>query len=258
MSLSLETSGSGPELVLVHGWGMNAAVWEGLPAEVSGAYRLSRIELPGHGASPFGPEHADRLGWARACLEVAPPRAAWLGWSLGGLIALQAALRAPERVAALVLLTATPRFVRAPEWRAAVDPQVLAQFHDALVAEPGLALERFLHLQVRGSDFARETLRLLRAELTRRPAPQADALGLGLDLLRAGDLRGALADLGCPSLWVFGERDTLVPVGAARGVSTLRPDAEVCVIRGAAHAPFLSHPEQTAAAIAPFLAASAP
>jgi pimeloyl-[acyl-carrier protein] methyl ester esterase len=258
MSLAVETSGRGPDLVLVHGWGMNAAVWEGMPREITGAYRLTRIELPGHGASPFGPEHADRLGWARACLELAPPRAAWLGWSLGGLIALQAALLAPQRISALVLLTATPRFVRAPDWPAAMDPQVLAQFHDALVAEPKLALDRFLHLQVRGSEAARETLRLLRAELDQRPAPRPEALGLGLDLLRDGDLRDAIPELACPSLWVFGERDTLVPAAASAGVSVLRPDAKVRVIAGAAHAPFLSHPEQTAAAIGPFLAESAP
>jgi pimeloyl-[acyl-carrier protein] methyl ester esterase len=258
MKLSVETSGRGPDLVLLHGWGMNAAVWEGLPREIAGAYRLTRIELPGHGASPFGPEHADRLGWARACLEVAPPRAAWLGWSLGGLIALQAALLAPERVAALVLLTATPRFVRASDWPAAMDPQVFAQFHDTLVAEPKLTLERFLRLQVRGSDSARETLRLLRAELAEQPAPQPEALALGLDLLRDGDLRGALCELACPSLWVFGERDTLVPAAASAGVSALRADAEVRVIAGAAHAPFLSHPEQTVATIGPFLAESGP
>lgn len=139
-----------------------------------------------------------------------------------------------------------------------MEPQVFAQFHDTLVAEPKLALERFLHLQVRGSDSARETLRLLRAELAERAAPRPEALALGLDLLRDGDLRGALCELNCPSLWVFGERDTLVPAAVSAGVSALRPDAEVRVIAGAAHAPFLSHPEQTAAAIAHFLAESAP
>jgi pimeloyl-[acyl-carrier protein] methyl ester esterase len=251
--LATETAGQGPELVLLHGWGMNAGVWAGLPAAITAGRRVTAIDLPGHGASPFDPAWADRAGWAQACLDAAPARAVWLGWSLGGLIALEAALRAPERVAALVLLTATPRFVRAPDWPAAVVPGTLAQFHDTLLADPALTLDRFLVLQLRGSEAARETLRTLRAELATRPPPNPDALDLGLNLLREGDLRERLAALACPTRWIFGARDTLVPAAAGEGIAARLPGAQIDVIPGAAHAPFLSHPRQTAALVAPFL-----
>jgi pimeloyl-[acyl-carrier protein] methyl ester esterase len=250
-ALGARVSRTSPGLVLLHGWGMNTAVWEGLPASLAGA--TIPIELPGHGACPL-PETATGLAaWADACLAAAPERAVWLGWSLGGLVALAAALRAPERVAGLVLMTATPRFIQAEDWPAAMAERTLGQFHDGLLSDPAGTLDRFLALQVRGSAAARETLRTLRRELAARPAPDPRALALGLDLLRDCDLRSGLAELACPSLWLFGSHDTLVPAAVAPGVAALLPSARVVVIRGAAHAPFLSHPEETAALIDGFL-----
>jgi pimeloyl-[acyl-carrier protein] methyl ester esterase len=239
-------------LVLLHGWGMNAAVWEGLPGSLGRA--TTPIELPGHGSCPLPETARDLAAWAEACLAAAPERSVWLGWSLGGLVALAAALRAPERVAGLVLMTATPRFIQAADWPAAMAERTLGQFHDGLLSDPAGTLDRFLALQVRGSATARETLRILRRELAARPAPDPRALALGLDLLRDGDLRGRLGELACPSLWLFGSHDTLVTAAVAPAVAALLPAARVEVIRGAAHAPFLSHPEETTALIDGFLA----
>lgn len=253
MSLSVQCQGLGPDLVLLHGWGMNASVWEGLPTLLTAGRRLWRIELPGHGESPFQLRHDSRAAWADACLEAAPERAVWLGWSLGGLIALEAALRAPERIHALALLTATPRFVRAPDWPAAMDAGVLAQFHDGLLADPAGTLDRFLALQVMGSDAARDSLRTLRREIAQRPAPSPAALEMGLDLLRDSDLRERIGALDCPTLWLFGRRDTLVPALAGEGIASLLPGARQRVVGGAAHAPFLSHPRETGDEIADFL-----
>ena len=240
------------DLVLLHGWGMNAAVWDGCPA-CWGQLNQHRIELPGHGESPF-PAALDSLwAWADACLEAAPEQAVWLGWSLGGLVALAAALRAPKRVAGLILLTTTPRFVRAADWMPAMPEATLDQFHADLAGDPAGTLSRFLALQVRGSESARETLRTLRHELDSRPAPQPAALSLGLDLLRDEDLRGRLPDIRCPALWLFGSHDALVPPKVAERVECLMPGARTRIIAGAAHAPHLSHPNETASAIQTFL-----
>lgn len=253
MSLFADCRGTGPDLVLLHGWGMNAAVWDGLPAALTADRRVWRLELPGHGESPLEPLHDSREAWADACLDAAPRRAVWLGWSLGGLVALEAALRAPERIAALVLVTATPRFASAWDWPAAMDAKNLAKFHDELLADPAGTLDRFLALQVRGGDAALDCLRTLRREVSSRSAPNPAALEMGLDLLRDSDLRERIGVLACPNLWLFGQRDTLVPCAASEGVARLLPGAGQRLIPGAAHAPFLSHREETGAVIANFL-----
>ncbi len=252
-------------LVLLHGWGMNNAVWAGAweaPgqrgfASVGQSLMPCPLELPGHGEQPWDGRCTRLSDWAQSALDRAPDRALWLGWSLGGLVALQAALQAPKRVQALILMTATPRFTQALDWRVAISAETLTQFNAGLLDDPAATLERFLALQVRGSEDARHTLRALRNELAERRAPSAEALSVGLELLREDDLRGPLPDITVPSLWLFGERDTLVPAAVAERIALLMPGARTRVIAGAAHAPFLSHRTLVTDEIRAFLEATA-
>ncbi len=241
------------ELVMLHGWGMHSNVWEAAQPDCWQGLTQHRIDLPGHGQSAFQPELEDLWRWADACLAAAPERALWLGWSLGGLVALAAALRAPKRVAGLILLTTTPRFTQAVDWTPAMAEATLAEFRDGLDGDPSATLARFLALQVRGGTSARETLRALRQAQSARPDPNPAALSLGLEMLADEDLRGRLADIRCPALWLFGSRDTLVPAQVAERVEMLMPGASTAIIAGAAHAPQVSHPRETAAAIGAFI-----
>lgn len=241
MSLYRQQLGCGPDLVLLHGWGMNAAVWEPLLPGLSERFRLTVIELPGHGGSaPAGV--ADLREWAEMCLSATPACAHWLGWSLGGQVALQAALSAPKRVIGLSLVAATPRFVQEPGWPCAMPAETVEQFAAELHGDPHATLSRFLALQVKGAEHGRETLRLLRTELAQRPPASETGLAQGLDLLLHNDLRSELKDLSCPIHWLFGSRDTLVPAALQQKLLEMLPDADIDEIRGAGHAPFLSHP----------------
>jgi pimeloyl-[acyl-carrier protein] methyl ester esterase len=203
MRLHSETLGSGADLVLIHGWGMNGALWGGLAESLAEQYRVTVLELPGHGHSPYEPQASSLEHWAAACLDGAPESAVWIGWSLGGQVAQRAALTAPDRVQRLMVVAGTPRFVQGPEWPHAMDEATLKQFAASLVEDHGQTLGRFLSLQVRGDDDARNMLRLLRQELAKRPQPDPAALEAGLDLLLTVDLREDLASLHCPSLWLL-------------------------------------------------------
>ncbi|MGD8957778.1 MAG: pimeloyl-ACP methyl ester esterase BioH [Chromatiaceae bacterium] len=254
MTLYHRQLGEGPDLLLVHGWGMNAAVWGPLPSELAQRFRVTVLELPGHGASEAA-EVADLADWAARCLEVAPPRAHWLGWSLGGQVALRAALDAPERVAGLTLIATTPRFVQGADWSYAMPIEAFRQFADALAKDPNGALLRFLGLQVQGAEHARETLRLLRRELAQRPTASDTGLQQGLALLMHSDLRAGLAGLRCPSQWLFGSRDALVPAALGDWLGQHLAGSRIEVIAGAGHAPFLSHPGVVMDALVPVVAA---
>lgn len=249
--------GQGAPLVLVHGWGMNAAVWEPLMPALEARFSLTVLELPGHGESPVA-DAADLTEWARLCLSVAPAHAHWVGWSLGGQVAMRAALDAPGRVSGLTLLAATPRFVQAVDWPCAMPIATFRQFAAALAADPNATLLRFLSLQARGDEHARETLKLLRAELAQRPPASRNGLAQGLELLLGSDLRGELQRLACPAHWVFGSRDTLVPLDVRRRIPGLLPGARSEVIAGAGHAPFLSHPQAALDALLRAVGAPAP
>ena len=244
-----KVQGQGPDLVLIHGWGMHAGVWQPWLPLLEQQFRVTLLELPGHGASPL--VGTDLTTWAEACLAVAPPQAVWLGWSLGGLVALQAGLLAAERVRQLCLLTATPCFVQTDDWSAAMPATVFTQFAATLAADPQTTLRRFISLQVRGGAQARQTLRTLQSALTQRPAASLAGLQVGLELLLHTDLRTELAQLSMPLSWLWGGRDTLVPAQVAEHIPRLATNTHQTVLASATHAPFLTDPSACMAWLEP-------
>jgi pimeloyl-[acyl-carrier protein] methyl ester esterase len=86
----------------------------------------------------------------------------------------------------------------------------------------------------------RKLLRPLREGLASRPEPDERALQVGLDLLLNVDLRSELNEIRCPSMWLFGRRDRLVPVAVADEIKTLLPQAQIEIFQHAAHLPMLS------------------
>ena len=94
---------------------------------------------------------------------------------------------------------------------------------------------------MKGAEHARETLRLLRAELAERPPASETGLTQGLTLLLQTDLRTALPNLQCTTQWLLGSRDTLVPLQLGECcVSCCRRQGSM--VDGAGM-PFLSHPD---------------
>jgi pimeloyl-[acyl-carrier protein] methyl ester esterase len=236
--LHVDVQGEGPDLVLLHGWAMHSGIWSDWAQQLSRWFRVYLVDLPGHGDSPCCQRGGGLDDWAGAVLEVVPDGAWWLGWSLGGLVALAAA-RHPGSMRGLALLATSPRFVTAADWPQATDVKVFDEFARQLQADAARTLSRFLSLQVRSADGSGETLRRLRSQLSKKPPAASEALSSGLNFLRQADMRQVLAATELPLFWLLGERDTLVPAGVRHEF----PGVRASVIAGAAHAPFLSHPE---------------
>ncbi len=239
--LHFDVAGDGPDLVLLHGWGMHSGVWGEWLVHLQRYFRVTAVDLPGHGNSRFQGQR-ELEEWVAAVLEVAPARGWWVGWSLGGLVALAAANQARNRFSGLLLLASTPKFVADKDWMHAVPAEVFSQFARQLETDAGRTLARFLSLQVRCAQRGNETLRQLRGDLRSRPAADPGALRAGLRFLQECDLRSAIRGLDMPLFWLLGERDTLIPARLAREF----PGIASTVIPGAGHAPFLSHPQQCA------------
>ena len=241
MSLHVEYLGQGPDLVMLHGWGLHGGIFATIAPALSQHFRLHLVDLPGHGHSPLDGAPADLHGLAGTLLQQLPPDAIWLGWSLGGRLALAAALQAPLR--RLVLVGTTPCFCQRPDWPHGMPEQELAQFTQSLHQDYRATLQRFIALQSRGSSQGREELRALRERLFAHGEPDPLALQQGLALLRDGDLRPALPTIQTPALIVHGTRDTLAPKAAAESLASQLPNSQLTLIDGAGHAPFISHPE---------------
>jgi pimeloyl-[acyl-carrier protein] methyl ester esterase len=240
MRISYTQSGSGPPLSLLHGWGMNAAVWGEAADRLAAHCTLRAVDLPGHGGSKAVPLvfSAEVLAEVAALL---PPGGAVLGWSLGGMLAQLLAVQHPERVGRLILLSTTPRFPMAADWAHGVRPEVLADFAARLERDPHATLLRFLALQALGSGDARRQIARLRESLRAQPPVPAATLAAGLTLLADTDLRSQIADIIQPTLVIGGGRDTLTPLAASDWLAATLPRAQSVRIVDGAHALFLSH-----------------
>lgn len=253
MTLWAESAGRGPPLVMLHGWGLHSGIWGAALPLLQARFRVTRVDLPGHGASRACGGPFDLAGIVGAVAAVAPRHAAWLGWSLGGQVALAMAADAPDRIERLVLVATTPRFVTAPDWPCAVAPDVLAGFATALASDYRKAVDNFLALQVRGDRRAAALLRELRAAVFARGEPSPAALAAGLGVLAATDLRHRLPAVPLHALVVAGGRDRLSPPEAGRHLAVALPHGEFVCFPAAAHAPFLTHPARFTALVGEFL-----
>jgi pimeloyl-[acyl-carrier protein] methyl ester esterase len=234
--------GRGPELVLVHGWAMHSGIWGGVIDALVTEFRVNLVDLPGHGINRHVALSRDLDAVATLILSELPT-AAWLGWSLGGLVTLAAALKQPEKVEKLVLVGATPSFSRTENWEWGLGEAARQAFSDGLEQAFEQTVEHFA-LQTFGASHLQESLgRLGDLPLTEN-LPAKNTLHDGLHLLYSNNLLVDLKKCKMPTLFLGGTRDRTIRPKSFEQAASLMPDARVASIPGAGHAPFISHEEE--------------
>lgn len=244
--LHVAVEGHGPPVVLVHGWALHSGVFARVRDDLSTSHRVFSVDLPGHGRSR-GSARLEADSFVDALIDRVPDQAVWLGWSLGGLLALHAAVRHRRRLAGLVMVASSPRFTRAPDWPFGVEAEVFRTFAEGLDRRFVATITGFLDLETRGSAMTPAALHALREEVLRYGAPDADQVFAGLELLQRHDLRDGLAALDLPSVWIAGRRDRMVRAQAMQWAAH-RSNARYLEL-DSGHMPFLSHPEVVTEAV---------
>ncbi len=205
--------------VFIHGWAQDASCWRGIARQ----HDLC-LSLPGHGSQQDLPAEA----WTGYCYQQLPKEPALLiGWSLGAMMALRLAARHPDRVRALLLLAATPKFVRAKRWLHGTSQKAFRAFEQGVSEQPATTLRRFTAMMQHGEKTA-----LLRQSDYAPQAATQHALRAGLSLLREWDLRDEAELVECPVLLVHGRHDAVVPVAAAEALAKRLKNARLHVIDG--------------------------
>jgi len=252
-SVFVKTIGQGPNLVMLHGWGFNSNVWQTVVESLSANFTLHLVDLPGFGYSEPLQDYKLPI-WAQAIAEVVPSNALWLGWSLGGLVATQAALSSDIKLAGLITLASSPCFEaksfeaksveekKLNEWPG-IDPKTLEQFHQQLKADVKRTRNNFLALQAMGSVSAKADIKQLKLAVDASPEPHFSALDAGLGLLQESDLRQYLHQIKQPWLRLYGRRDGLVPRAVLPIVDELANTGASYLFKHSAHAPFITESE---------------
>lgn len=267
--ISTLTMGSGPDVVLLHGLGGTRASLFETAAELSRRYRVHAPDLPGFGSSckPMLGSYNARwyaqimLGWMD---ELGIGSANVVGNSMGGRVAIELGLQAPQRVAALGLLCPAVAWVKRglhpivrllrPEFgflphgfsRSTVASQFWSIFYDRDVLDPAVG------------ELMVDEFRRIYHSPGARYAFLASARNIYLEApFGRGGFYPRLARLEPPALFVWGGHDRLVPPAFARHVGQWLPQAEQVTIENCGHVPQVECPEETNRLLTQFFARAA-
>lgn len=237
------------DIVLVHGWGINAEIWRpfvDVAKTQNSSLRFHLIDLPGYGSDHHIKGSSDIDEMALHCLDKAPDSAVWVGWSLGGLVAIKALKLADKgKIKALQLIGTMPKFTASPDFEEGVDSAIFQRFANELKLDYSQAMARFLQLQLFRVDGGRQLIAEAMQMMAKYPNPSPHTLQAGINCLFKTDLREVARQIGAaapvPMQVISGSLDRVAnPDGVAYLAHCL--SAELVEIH-TGHAVFLAEPE---------------
>ena len=243
--------GEGQPVLLLHGFPLDHTIWEAQIEALSAHWRVIAPDLRGHGQSPiwggvFTME--DMAADVAALLDTLKiERAAWVGHSMGGYVAMAALRTLSERVAG-VGMVATHPFADSPEKRTQRElsaQQVLSEGVGALVEAMSGVL--FAPETPPDADYVQRV-----AAIMRRTSPQGVAAALRGMAARPSSVE-TLLSARVPMLFIAGKHDQIVTREVLRRIVDQLPPIPMRQIEGAGHMPMLERPEETSAILADFL-----
>lgn len=225
------SEGAGPPLVLIHGVGLDMAMWDAQAKALAGRHRVIRYDMLGHGASADPPGErklADFVEQLRVLLDhLEVTAAAVVGFSMGGLVARAFALGHPERVRRLVVMSAV--FERSPEQQAAVLARVAQAEEGGPAANLDAALERWFSPDFRAAD--PEAVERVRKTVLAND-PEGYLKAYRVFATADGAASEDLAAIGCPTLVVTGVEDLGSTPAMAEAMAARIPGATCRVLPG--------------------------
>ena len=257
VSIHFEEKGSGPCVLLAHSYLCSGEMWAAQAESLSSSWRTVNVDLRGHGRSSVAPPGLtiyDLVDDHLAVLdELGIERAVWAGLSIGGMIALRAALVAPERVSALILADTS----------AASEPALPVLRYKAMgmgtrVAGIDLFLNRIMTIMF-GSTTRRRNPELV-AEWRQRigSVHVPSVLNLMKPLFGRDSLLERLDEIRVPALVLVGEEDRAQPPARSRELAAGLPNAELVMVPEAGHLAALEQPEVVSETMRDFLVEALP
>jgi len=244
-------------LLFVHGWATDNTVWKRQIAAFSDNYRCLAPNLPGHGNNLrwSDPTIGPAVGMILRVLEKEHHgETVAVGWSLGAQVILQAALLKPGCFKAVILVGATPRFVKAKDFPWGQTRGVTGRMEKDLKSDFTATLNGFYALNFTPREGLTGEAQSFVSHYAAQSATlhQASLLA-SLGALVTTDLRADLNRLSVPALVIHGDADQIVPPGAGAYLAEQIPVARLDTFSETGHIPFLTRTERFNSAVENFL-----
>jgi len=245
--------GRGEPLLMIHGWGVNSEIWVSLVDELKLFASVYLIDLPGMGgSSSISPYTLDNIA-KEIKANVPIKKFNILGWSLGGQVAMSLAIRMPEFVEKLILMSTTPCFVEKKDWSYGVNKQFFSNFEMEAKQNLNNTLMKFFLIQTRDIDDSKNVMRFLKNEFIELKDENKSGMQLALNVLKETDLRNEVQKIDKPTLIIAGDKDRLTSSKASILLYEKIKGATLKEIKGANHMPFISHRETMTESVKKFL-----
>lgn len=237
-------AGAGARIVLLHGVGLRSEAWNRQIDALADRYHVTAFDMPGHGGSAVRSGMSRVSDYADAVLAALDGPALVLGHSMGAMIALDLAARAPEHVRGVVALNAI--FERSPEATEAVQRRA-AELDGVTVADPTGALERWF-----GGDESDERAACRNWLCSVTPDGYKSAYtAFAHD---PGPRRTDLAHLSCPALFMTGGLEPNSTPAMSEAMAALVPGGRAIIVPDAAHMMPMTHADAVNVALLSFAA----
>lgn len=251
-----ETVGEGPPLVFIHGWAMSGDVWR-FQKELAETYRLIIPDLRGHGRSSAPASGYCFQDFADDLLELfialRLENAILIGWSMGAQVALQAFPVLRSRLAAVVLVSGTPRFTSTEGYSHGVPEVAVKGLALLLQRDFAGTVDDFCKRMFVDGELSAELSGQIFCEVNKIVPPARHAVRQALKSLATTDLRAELALVDVPVLLIHGGSDSICLPSASQYMAEHLRDARIKIMKGAGHAPFISRPGEFAGILTEFL-----
>ncbi|VFP78355.1 Pimeloyl-[acyl-carrier protein] methyl ester esterase [Buchnera aphidicola (Cinara cuneomaculata)] len=228
-------------LVLLHGWGLNSVVWNKIIPILKRNFTLHIIDLPGFGKNIHCPimnfeQTSTRL------LKIVTKKAIWLGWSLGGLFVHYLGLHYPKHTQAVIYTASSPFFIQEEKWPG-ISINLLNSIKKNILTDYEKFLLKFIVIHVIDININNiYNFKIKKFLFKKYPSPTKQAIEIGYHWLTTIDYRNTKLSPNIPTFRIYGELDNIVPIKIKKIIDNLWNNNNSCVITGAKHAPFLSHP----------------
>lgn len=237
VGLNYTVTGSGPDLVFVHGFTTTSGFWRHQIEDLSSEFRVLALDLPGHGDSPADPKYTHDIPYFSRILEDlldlnGVDKAIVVGLSMGGCVVQDFCLNNPERVRALGLVGTTAK---------GFGPAVHAENVIARIQEIGMANAAQEVIEKSFSENTpREVIDWARREVSKTPKWVAEQAVRSLD---AYDSTSRIHEIKVPTFVAVGNEDAISPPSESEYIHSRLDDSELLVLEGTAHFPMLEKPQ---------------
>ena len=245
--------GRGEPLLMIHGWGVNSEIWVSLVDELKLFASVYLIDLPGMGgSSSISPYTLDNIA-KEIKANVPIKKFNILGWSLGGQVAMSLAIRMPEFVEKLILMSTTPCFVEKKDWPYGVNKQFFSNFELETKQNLNNTLLKFFLIQTRDINDSKNVMRFLKNTFIKVRDDNDSSMQSALNVLKETDLRNEVQKIDKPTLIIAGDKDRLTSSKASIWLYEKIKGATLKEIIGANHMPFISHKKEMTESVKKFL-----